>query len=252
MSIPGYVIKKNNQRGARHGLSERQRIHNKAKRHAPRSGSSENMEAHPSILARWHSDCRYRDSVTRIGWTEQDIMLFDRFALGKHSYVATTAERIRHPEHWIRNLQSVARRRTVGSCLKSVTDVQESRGAGTRSCASSRPACWQRGGQRNQRRNGPLPVPKSARGSVWTTTPPFAHAGRAFDVSRRKVGRIAPGARAGAPPAARPNHRTVASIWKERPLHLVEDVEIDGALVAYSNNCFCPGSSASVHSFLLQ
>ena len=42
-------------------------------------------------------------------------------------------------------------------------DLQESRGAGTRGCASSRPARWQRGGQRNQRRKRPLPVPKSAR-----------------------------------------------------------------------------------------
>ena len=37
-------------------------------------------------------------------------------------------------------------------------DVQESRGAGTRSCASSRPGCWQRG-----EGSGPLLAPKSAR-----------------------------------------------------------------------------------------
>ena len=51
----------------------------------------------------------------------------------------------------------------VSPCQKSVircpseecNGVQESRGAGMRSCASSRPARWQRGGQRVQRRKRP-------------------------------------------------------------------------------------------------
>ena len=59
---------------------------------------------HSSILARWHNDYKYRYSLTRIGWTEQEIMLFDRIASEKHSYVATSAERIRNPEHWILKL----------------------------------------------------------------------------------------------------------------------------------------------------
>ena len=59
---------------------------------------------HSSILARWHNKYSYRDSLTRIGWTEQDIMLFDRIALENHSYVATRAERIRNSEHWILKL----------------------------------------------------------------------------------------------------------------------------------------------------
>ena len=63
-----------------------------------------NMEGHSSFLARWHNEYSYRDSLTRIGWTEQDIMLFDRITWENHSYVATRAERIRNSEHWILKL----------------------------------------------------------------------------------------------------------------------------------------------------
>ena len=59
---------------------------------------------HSSILARWPSDYRYKDSLTRIGWTEKDIMLFDRIAFENHEYLATRAERIRNSEHWILKL----------------------------------------------------------------------------------------------------------------------------------------------------
>ena len=102
-SIPGYVIKKNNKRGARHGPSERQRMYFKAKEMLHKAGQKNHGE-HLSILARWLSDCKYRDSLTRIGWTEQDIMLFDRIALENHSYGATRSVRIRHSEHWILKL----------------------------------------------------------------------------------------------------------------------------------------------------
>ena len=44
---------------------------------------------HSSILARWLSDYKYRESLSDIGWTEHDIMLFDRIALENQSYVAT-------------------------------------------------------------------------------------------------------------------------------------------------------------------
>ena len=41
------------------------------------------------------------------------------------------------------------------------------------------------------------------------------------------------------------NHQTALGTFlksvKERALHLVEDVEVDGALVAYSNDCFVQG-----------
>ena len=73
--------------------------------------------------------------------------------------------------------------------------VQESRGAGTRSCARSRPARWQRGGQRNKRRKRATAGAEVRTGGVWARTPPIAHTGRSSGVSTWKVGSIAPGAK---------------------------------------------------------
>ena len=103
VSIPGYVIKKNNKRGARHGPSERQRMYYKAKELLHKASQNKHGE-HSSILARWLSDDRYRKSLSDIGWTAKDIVLFDRMALENHSYVATEAERIQNSEHWILKL----------------------------------------------------------------------------------------------------------------------------------------------------
>ena len=47
----------------------------------------------------------------------------------------------------------------------------------------------------NQRRRRASTSAEVRTGGVWTTTPPFAHAGRPLDVSRWKVRRIAPGAK---------------------------------------------------------
>ena len=48
VSIPGYVIKKNNKRGARHGPSERQRMYYKAKDVLHKAGQKKHGE-HSSI-----------------------------------------------------------------------------------------------------------------------------------------------------------------------------------------------------------
>ena len=56
---------------------------------------------HSSILARWHNDYEYRNSLSLVGWTEQDIMLYDKIAWGNHSFAATRDERIRNSELWI-------------------------------------------------------------------------------------------------------------------------------------------------------
>ena len=55
--------------------------------------------------------------------------------------------------------------------------------------------------------------------------------------------------------AARRNHPTALGTFlkfgKERALHLVEDVEVEGSLVAYSNDCSVQGvQHHMVHSFL--
>ena len=103
VSILGYVIKKNNKRGARHGPSERQRKYYKAQELLHKAGQKKHG-GHSSILARCHKDYEYINSLSLVGWTEQDIILYDIIALENHSYVATRAERIRNSEHWILKL----------------------------------------------------------------------------------------------------------------------------------------------------
>ena len=60
VSIPGHVIKKKNKRGARHGPSERQRMYYKAQDMLYKAGQKKHG-GHSSILARWHSDYKYRN-----------------------------------------------------------------------------------------------------------------------------------------------------------------------------------------------
>ena len=59
----------------------------------------EKHESHSSILARWNNDYKYRDSLSRLGLTEQEIMLTDKIALENRSCVATRAERIQNSTH---------------------------------------------------------------------------------------------------------------------------------------------------------
>ena len=125
-------------------------------------------------------------------------------------------------------------------------DAQESRGAGTRSCASSRSACWQRGGQLNLRRKRASSCAEVRTGSVWTTAQPSAHAGDLTLLLQRRGVRTL---------VTRRNYQTalgtLLKFVKERALSLVEGVEIDGALVAYSNDCFVQGAQHHQGSQLL-
>ena len=102
-SIPGYAIKKNSSRGAKHGPSERQRMYFKAQEMLQKA-RQEKHGSHSSILARWHNDYKYRMSLSDTGWTEEHIVLHDRTALENLSYVATKSERIRNSTHWILTL----------------------------------------------------------------------------------------------------------------------------------------------------
>ena len=45
----------------------------------------EKQGSHSFILERWNDDNKYRDSLSRVGLTEQGIMLFDRIAFGESS-----------------------------------------------------------------------------------------------------------------------------------------------------------------------
>ena len=115
-SIPGYVIKKNSSRGAKHGPSERQRMYYQVEQMLKRARQKKHG-SHPTILARWYACETYRTSLSLMGWKEKDIMLYDRIALEKHFYVATRAERISKFEA----LDSPAKQRRTSPSTQSTT-----------------------------------------------------------------------------------------------------------------------------------
>ena len=106
-SIPGYVIKKNGSRGAKHGPSERQRMYYQAKQMLKKTRQKKHG-SHPTTLSRWYASETYRTSLSLIGWEEKDMMLYDRIALEKHIDIATRAERIRNSAHWTLTLKKGA------------------------------------------------------------------------------------------------------------------------------------------------
>ena len=76
----GYVTKKNQSRGPRHGQSMRQIMYHKArdmlrKTNFPKNGSCQ------TILERWHTDADYQMSMSDEGWTEEKIRQYDALAL---------------------------------------------------------------------------------------------------------------------------------------------------------------------------
>ena len=66
LSIPGYVIKKN--------LTEARQ---------PKYGGCK------TVVERWHNDDKYREPLSDIGWTEEQITQYDEVALEVHSCIAT-------------------------------------------------------------------------------------------------------------------------------------------------------------------
>ena len=49
-----------------------------------------------TILERWHNDDKYRESLSKIGWTEEQIIQYDQLALEDHSLTAKKDERTRN------------------------------------------------------------------------------------------------------------------------------------------------------------
>ena len=108
-----------------------------------------------------------------------------------------------------------------GVLFEECSGVKESRGSGSRSCADTKPARWHRGGQRNHTRKRPPTVrkPKSAR----------VVSGRRHNCLCMLIDHLmCRDGRSG-------------ELILERALPLVEDFEIEEALVAYSNDCFVQG-----------
>ena len=86
LSIPGYVIKKNPNHGARHGPSVRQHMYFEA-RDMLRKAKKKKCT---TILERWDTDELYQNSLTAIGWTRDDIENFDEIALTAKSVHSDT------------------------------------------------------------------------------------------------------------------------------------------------------------------
>ena len=99
-SIPGYVIKKNRKRGAKHGASGRQKMYYQAKQML-KQGRQGKHRCHPTILSRRYGDEEYRKSLSATGWKEHLITWYDRIAQEKHIYKSTRAERIQIANNWI-------------------------------------------------------------------------------------------------------------------------------------------------------
>ena len=79
LSIPGYVDKKNPTHGARHGPSVRQAMYHKAQ-DMLRKARKHKSGGYKTILERWHDDDKHRNSLSDIGWTEEQITQYDASA----------------------------------------------------------------------------------------------------------------------------------------------------------------------------
>ena len=124
LSILGYVIKKNQSRGPRHGQSMRHIMYHKSrdmlrKAKLPKNGSCE------TILERSHTDADFQKSLSDEGWTEKKIEEYDALALEDQSYGATPQERGR----WQRNWQIVLNREGVHGPIRHRPDFREAKRA---------------------------------------------------------------------------------------------------------------------------
>ena len=57
-----------------------------------------------TILERWHKDDKYRTSLSKLGWTEEQTIQYDELALEDHSKIATKEERDRNEKSWVLKL----------------------------------------------------------------------------------------------------------------------------------------------------
>ena len=94
VSIPGYVIKKSDKRGAKHGPSERQQCMTRLKKCCIKLVKGNMENTHPFLRDGIMTSNSKKSYMTELLWR-----------IIHHSYVATKAERIRNSEHWILKLK---------------------------------------------------------------------------------------------------------------------------------------------------
>ena len=78
LSIPSYVIKKNLLRGAKHGASEPNVLQSQGD---VAESSPTQASWRQNHFGRWHNDDKYHESLSKIGWTEEQIIQYDELAL---------------------------------------------------------------------------------------------------------------------------------------------------------------------------
>ena len=111
-----------------------------------------------------------------------------------------------------------------GVLLENCDEFQESRGVGTRGCASSRPDSWQRGGPRNQRRKRANHLCRSPHGWFLDT-----------DTSRRAIWSISGCVEMEGWKAVLGKFLKYV---KKHAFPLVGNVKVHDAPHAYANDCF--------------
>ena len=99
LSIPGYVVKKDQSRGPRQGPPLRQTLYHKARVMLRKAKLPKSGHCH-TILERWYQDAKYRADLSEHGSTEEQIRQYDALALEDHSYEAAFGERRRWEKSW--------------------------------------------------------------------------------------------------------------------------------------------------------
>ena len=92
LSIPVFVMKKNQSRGPRHGPSLWQTMYHKA-RDLLRKAKNANNGNCLTVLERWYKDAKYRANLSEHGWKKEQIRQYDALASEDHSHEATPGAR---------------------------------------------------------------------------------------------------------------------------------------------------------------
>ena len=121
LSIPGYLMKKDQSRGARHGQSMRQIMYYQA-RDMVRKAKTKNNGQCKTIHERWYKDERYRTNLSELGWTEEQIRQYDALAVEDYTYVSTP-ERGRYWKSWTISVNKEG----IQSPIRQRPDVREAK-----------------------------------------------------------------------------------------------------------------------------